>query len=501
MNADVVNGEETAKVQFSAKAVDIFSGVTAFLRTTDFSLLVENAANPSVAEEAKRVTEAMKQFSGKWVALENANEMPESAKKFLEKLFSLTTADVEKFFLENHFFVASGEPKVDGTKYTYNVSLDKEKALALFVQFVETASGEKMPDEAKETIKAEFAKITVAGTMTFDTKNALYSDMNVTVSREGETVAIKILSSRTTNEEVKFAIALVESEKEMGKFEVVILEKGKDYDFNGSVTMAAAGDTPTELAKFSGKTEKSKLKTLDVDVNSVPFATAKVTYIAGEKLTAVVNSLGKNLFNLEHLIEGDKHTGKVSAQDQEVANWTFDTKNSKLNALALKLKNVDSYYSDAENLLELNLAKVDGNDMTTGKVVAYMGDVEATADVSLQIEKEKFGLIVANATAKSGEEKLPAELKKFEFFSSYKEKSTDKVLVMPTDVVSREAFEKALGIENSSVIDYNYDSSESMSEEDMNALLGNPALENLSEEEMKVLEEAMNAQTEAIPAE
>lgn len=72
---------------------------------------------------------------------------------------------------------------------------------------------------------------------------------------------------------------------------------------------------------------------------------------------------------------------------------------------------------------------------------------------------------------------------------------------MPTDVVSREAFEKALGIENSSVIDYNYDSSESMSEEDMNALLGNPALENLSEEEMKVLEEAMNAQTEAIPAE
>lgn len=458
LEAEVTENGATTKIQGGAKSIDFFSGIIGFFRLNDIILNVENSADPVVAEEAKKLVEKLAEFSGKWVAVDQNEDLPESTKKFLEKIFSLTTADIEKFLIENHFFVASGEPKVDGTKYTYNVNVDKEKILALVVDFVKNATAQEVTAEQKEEIKAEFDKITIAGTMTFDTKNPLYNDTNIVISREGEKMSAKLNTSRI-GEEMKFSIALLDTDKELGKFDMLSIEKGDVIDFRGALTMSSTGDEPTELAKYSGKIEKAKLKNFDLDVNAL-VTTAKVVYVSGEKLTAVANSMGKNIFNLEHTIAGDKHAGKASVQDQEVANWTFDTAKSMLNALSFTVKNIDSVYSDAENLVEVNLAKADGNDMATGKIKTFLGGAEFTGDLSLRIEKEKFGFMLHNFSGKAEDTLIPMEVKKLEIFSSYKEKTSNKNLVAPTEFVKISEFEKALGIERSPVIDYNYDNAD-----------------------------------------
>ncbi len=480
---EVTQGEETKKAEFSAKSIEMLSGLKGFINMTDVSI----KADPLTEEEKtelQRVTDALTKYSGKWISLDQTSqELPESTMKFIEKLATLTPADIEKLLIENNVFVANGEPTVEGTKYTYNISLDHNKVSQIAYTLSQNLTGQELAEENKKLIADSVANYALTGTVTYDTKDALYSKFDLTLTmQQVPDFSVKIAASRE-GENMNVKYVLLNKDKEQYNFAFKAVTSGNNVDFSGEMNMGQ-GEKMVKFGDISGKIVDNELKNASFNITLAPMGGINITYIQGEKFTATANVQGVDMFNLENKISGQNHEGMIVAQGQEIANWSLQMQDSKLSALKLIVKNIASQISTAENMIEVNLVKEGGSEMASGKVFVNLGETPISTDLSLQIEKKVFGFILQNPALKTGETSMPLPLKKVEFFANYDEKTTDKKITLPTEVVSYEEFTQALGVPGFSGVD-------------ISSLEGAVNLENASTETSLEQDAALTAEEQA----
>ena len=408
------------------------------------------------------------QFAGRWIQFPTT-ESQLAQEKIILKLFSLTVADFEKYLTTHHVFTAISEGKMDGSKVTFDVKFSPENTLALISAVVKDIAEHELTEDDKAEFLEAMKNISVSGTITFDTKDALYSAIDVVVKNSaqfenlttGTSEEFKIVASRV-NKELKYEITALENnwEKEngaivvknsttKGKLTFNSTSSGKNSDFSMKLEVS---ETEGELLKISGKIEDAILKTLDGTL-SAGIVNGQLTFKHGESFKMNASMMGEKIFELSHVIDKNNHTGTLSLQGKQFASWLMQTENDVLTNLSLIVENFIQYspYATEDTvatkpLFALNLVKKENDDFIRGKMEITPTSLETiSADVGLQADAKtgKFGLILENIVFPEGitEEMKPS---RFEFFMASKAKETAKTVIVPTEFVTFEEFSKAI---------------------------------------------------------
>ena len=305
--------------------------------------------------------------------------------------------------------------------------------------------------------------------MTFDTKDALYSDTKLTATLQGSNESSVIENARK-GDTYTFKISSLSGDVERLVAELTAVSQGKNTDFNGKVAISLDGQEKIEVAKLSGKTEDNVVKTFDLSVSVLGMGGGKLSYVQGEKLTANAVVAGTEIFNLENTFSGENFAGKLMIQGKEAANWSAEIQKKVLNTLNISIVDMVALANAGttdKKIFELKLAKKENSDMPSGQAVLNLDDEVVTADVALQVEPSKFGFIVENIK-NTGEIAL-SPIKKAQLFITANDRAGNKKIELPKEFVSYQEFMSAIGVNNTAtlptpMLDYDLDKADEVDE-------------------------------------
>lgn len=394
------SGTESSAVEGSADTIDFISGMSNFMKYNNLKLSA-TASNEEMKKaletEVKDTVEKLAKFNEKWVALDPNLDNAQTY-ELLQKLANLQTADFEKYLTEYHIFSSTGAAVTDGSKRTFDVTLDKTRLVDLFARLSKDFANFEPNEEQKQELLSKLAELSITGKMTFDTKDALYSDTKLTATLQGSNESSVIENARK-GDTYTFKISSLSGDVERLVAELTAVSQGKNTDFNGKVAISLDGQEKIEVAKLSGKTEDNVVKTFDLSVSVLGMGGGKLSYVQGEKLTANAVVAGTEIFNLENTFSGENFAGKLMIQGKEAANWSAEIQKKVLNTLNISIVDMVALANAGttdKKIFELKLAKKENSDMPSGQAVLNLDDEVVTADVALQVEPSKFGFIVEN---------------------------------------------------------------------------------------------------------
>lgn len=432
------SGAEAPKntISVTADKLEAISGIASFIKfdklnidSKSSSVDVQNQAQQEVADVMKK----LEPFAGKWIALDDAANTDESL-KILQKISTLKASDIEKYLTTYPVLSTTGAVASDGTKRTYQVSLDKTQLTNLFAAAAKDVTGKEVTEQEKAQALKNLEGTEMTGSITYDTKDALYSDSKFTIVTKDSPVSLQV-NSLHNNGNTTVSIAGVQAGKEMGRLDFNSTGKDKNSDFNGKVSVSMDGNSSMEVAKFDGKVENLILKNFNLEGSAMGMGGAKVTYTYRDKLLASATVQGKEMFNLQNTYTGDNFSGKASLQGKEIANWTAEYNKDVLTALRASVEDVMAMQTGTgtnagKKLFEMDLKKQEGSDMVSGKATAMVEGKPVSLDLSLQVEAEKYGFLVQNILI--GGDANVSPIKKIEMFLTAKRRDANKVIEIPT---------------------------------------------------------------------
>ena len=448
------SGTESSAFEGTADTVDFISGMSNFMKYNNLKISA-TASNEemkkSLEAEVKDAVEKLAKFNEKWVALD-PNLDNAQAYELLQKLAKLQTADFEKYLTEYHVFSSTGAAVTDGSKRTFDVALDKARLVDLLARLAKDFADTEPTTEEKQELLTKLGGLSITGKMTFDTKDALYSDTKLTIALEGSNESIIVEDSRK-GDTYALKIASVSGATERFVLELTAVSQGKNTDFNGKAFVSLDGQEKIEVAKLSGKVEDNVLKTFNLSISALGMGGGELSYIQGEKLAAQVVVAGTELFKLENNFSGENFAGKLTIRGKDAANWSAEIQKKVLKALNISVVDMVTLSEEGateKKIFELKLAKKEDSDMSSGQATVNLGDETITADVSLQVEPSKFGFIVENI--KNTGNAFVSTLKKAQLFVTANERTGNKKIELPKEFVSYQEFMSALGINITSTL-------------------------------------------------
>ena len=448
------SGTESSAFEGTADTVDFISGMSNFMKYNNLKISA-TASNEemkkSLEAEVKDAVEKLAKFNEKWVALD-PNLDNAQAYELLQKLAKLQTADFEKYLTEYHVFSSTGAAVTDGSKRTFDVALDKARLVDLLARLAKDFADTEPTTEEKQELLTKLGGLSITGKMTFDTKDALYSDTKLTIALKGSNESIIVEDSRK-GDTYALKIASVSGATERFVLELTAVSQGKNTDFNGKAFVSLDGQEKIEVAKLSGKVEDNVLKTFNLSISALGMGGGELSYIQGEKLAAQVVVAGTELFKLENNFSGENFAGKLTIRGKDAANWSAEIQKKVLKALNISVVDMVTLSEEGateKKIFELKLAKKEDSDMSSGQATVNLGDETITADVSLQVEPSKFGFIVENI--KNTGNAFVSTLKKAQLFVTANERTGNKKIELPKEFVSYQEFMSALGINITSTL-------------------------------------------------
>ena len=448
------SGTESSAFEGTADTVDFISGMSNFMKYNNLKISA-TASNEemkkSLEAEVKDAVEKLAKFNEKWVALD-PNLDNAQAYELLQKLAKLQTADFEKYLTEYHVFSSTGAAVTDGSKRTFDVALDKARLVDLLARLAKDFADTEPTTEEKQELLTKLGGLSITGKMTFDTKDALYSDTKLTIALEGSNESIIVEDSRK-GDTYALKITSVSGATERFVLELTAVSQGKNTDFNGKAFVSLDGQEKIEVAKLSGKVEDNVLKTFNLSISALGMGGGELSYIQGEKLAAQVVVAGTELFKLENNFSGENFAGKLTIRGKDAANWSAEIQKKVLKALNISVVDMVTLSEEGateKKIFELKLAKKEDSDMSSGQATVNLGDETITADVSLQVEPSKFGFIVENI--KNTGNAFVSTLKKAQLFVTANERTGNKKIELPKEFVSYQEFMSALGINITSTL-------------------------------------------------
>lgn len=465
------SGTESSAFEGSADTIDFISGMSNFMKYNNLKMSA-TASNEEMKKaletEVKDTVEKLAKFNEKWVALDPNLDNAQTY-ELLQKLAKLQTADFEKYLTEYHIFSSTGAAVTDGSKRTFDVTLDKTRLVDLLARLSKDFANFEPNEEQKQELLSKLAELSITGKMTFDTKDALYSDTKLTATLQGSNESSVIENARK-GDTYTFKISSLSGDVERLVAELTAVSQGKNTDFNGKVAISLDGQEKIEVAKLSGKTEDNVVKTFDLSVSVLGMGGGKLSYVQGEKLTANAVVAGTEIFNLENTFSGENFAGKLMIQGKEAANWSAEIQKKALNTLNISIVDMVALANAGttdKKIFELKLAKKENSDMPSGQAVLNLDDEVVTADVALQVEPSKFGFIVENI--KNTGEMALSPIKKAQLFVTANDRAGNKKIEFPKEFVSYQEFMSAIGVNNAAtlptpMLDYDLDKADEVDE-------------------------------------
>ena len=452
------SGTESSAFEGSADTIDFISGMSNFMKYNNLKMSA-TASNEEMKKaletEVKDTVEKLAKFNEKWVALDPNLDNAQTY-ELLQKLAKLQTA--------YHIFSSTGAAVTDGSKRTFDVTLDKTRLVDLFARLSKDFANFEPNEEQKQELLSKLAELSITGKMTFDTKDALYSDTKLTATLQGSNESSVIENARK-GDTYTFKISSLSGDAERLVAELTAVSQGKNTDFNGKVAISLDGQEKIEVATLSGKTEDHVVKTFDLSVSVLGMGGGKLSYVQGEKLTANAVVAGTEIFNLENTFSGENFAGKLMIQGKEAANWSAEIQKKVLNTLNISIVDMVALANAGttdKKIFELKLAKKENSDMPSGQAVLNLDDEVVTADVALQVEPSKFGFIVENI--KNTGEMALSPIKKAQLFITANDRAGNKKIELPKEFVSYQEFMSAIDVNNAPMLDYNLEKADEVDE-------------------------------------
>lgn len=441
INSESASETKTGELKVSADKVSIISAISGyFLNYGNINLEKYENLPENSAQQLKDKIEQLKQFSNKWISF--VPEMSEKEKMIAKNILSLDIATIEKYFTKYPFYTASGSAKVEWSKYTYEVVLNNENIANAFGEFLSGLTGEELTPKKKEEFLSVAKEINISGTITFDSKDPLYSWSELKISKANDPISnisqenITIVGGRDNNKNHNYTITV---SRELDEKIILKIAINKN-DFSGSVSINA-GQGDLEIATLKWEIENDSIKNLDLNLNYVGIVNADISYIKDSIFRINATAMGEEIFSLENPINENGFSGKIISQKEEIANWIVEKDSDKtLKKFNLEFKNIASqFYSElgmdsSFPLLSINL---DSKNPETGFV---SWDIKISNLFSAKTEilytSNQIGLKINNIKFPETFELTGFVPVYFEYLQTYNQKNSTKTIDIPTEYIN-----------------------------------------------------------------
>lgn len=437
----------TQSIKFSNVSL-IAGGFVNLLKMESPAFVVDSPNAEVKAHQENQVKESLDKlakYSGKWIDMNSADAESE---KIFAKLSQMSVADVEKYVTTYPIFTATGTATQNGTKYTFPIEFNKTNVANLIEAAGKDITGSGMTDSDKQNLLNTLSTIKFENTtITYDTKDPLFSDFKATLLNPQEANQKIALAASRNGGEYKLDATVNNGGKDLGKFALVSTSNGKNSDFTANLTADMGDGTQANVANLTGKIEDNILKTMKGTLAAV-VATGNLEYTHKDKFAVTASANGTELINISNQFSGDNFAGKALLQGAEIAKWNAEINSKKLQKLAIVIQDITTGKPAEKPLLDLALAPQSGSEMLVGTAkMASNGKDMASAKVQLQVEgSEKFGLIVDEITATDATTSAAIPLKKFDVFVNQKVSNATKTITLPTETIPLYQVEKDLGM-------------------------------------------------------
>lgn len=439
LNTEQAQSEaKTGELKVSAEKVSLISSVSGyFLNYSDINLEKNEIIPEEGAKELKEKIEKLKQFSNKWI--NTIPEVSEQEKLIAKNILSLDIATIEKYLTKYPFYTATGSATVEGSKYTYNIVTNQENIANAFGEFLSELTWGELTPEKKEEFLSVAKEINISGTITFDSKDPLYSFSDLKISNPKDVNSkngIRVIGGRNNDGNHDYTINISQE-----NIEITLKFAINKNDFIGSVSVNPNGSGPMEIATLKWEIENKSLKNLEFKLNYVGIANAEISYIKGSMFKIHATAMGDEILSLENPINENGFTGKLAFQKNEVAKWNLELDSDKsLKKFNLEVVNIASqFYPELgldpnSPLLSINL---DSKNSETG-FVAW--DVKISNLFSAKMEvlysSNKTGFRLNNIKFPETFEFSGFVPTYLEFLQNYTKKDSTKTIEIPTEYIN-----------------------------------------------------------------
>lgn len=218
--------------------------------------------------------------------------------KVVAKILSLTVADFENYLTKYQIYTPISDKSVtNGSKVTFDVELNHQNTLNLLVDFIKDTTGEQMSESDKNHLLETLKKIYLKGTLTFDTKNPIYTEALMKI-RPTESEFVQFDGQEEGNiPEFKFSIL-----RDTGKIDVTLSSLASSWKKNNGSVVISEGDENAKFT-FASQTKDGKtnfaLKGFGPDMNmagdSEKLSLAEMLVLNGEIDNGVVKFIDGKL--------------------------------------------------------------------------------------------------------------------------------------------------------------------------------------------------------------
>lgn len=432
-------------VKFSADTVQLVSdSFQSFAKYENPK--VEMTATEEEQASLKKLQETLSNTAGKWVSLVNEQVYTEAQKQFIRKLATAKEEDVVKVLQNYVLFTASGAAVKNDSKYTFDVTLNNDAIIQAMKDFAKNLDLPMSEDNVTK-MSEELKKLNVTGKVTYDSKNALYSEFVLNFSMKDSPVVFEWNGKRDESAELTYDMAVVQKDSYIGGLQW----KSKFKGINGNLTLKAfqyngTKDNALEIATLTAEVKDDILQNLSLIAKyDILKVNAHAQYKNKEGFTADVVLDGVKMLDIKHAPAGDISSGYIKLQDQDVATWTVKTIQDTLKGFTMEIKNIGNP-AVTKPLIALNLTEQTDSEYIKGKTVINISDTESlSADVGLLISGNKtewkFGITLDNIVLPSVDP-WGTYLQSLKIYTDGKVSETSKTLTLPTEFISAEEFQK-----------------------------------------------------------
>lgn len=472
--------EIPANFEVSADVVELFNKLTSFVQYKNIDIKGKINDSEMQKEFDKNVADVLtvlKKFEGKWIALNHT--LDKRSLQLIERLQIFENFD--KYLTDNRVFSPIGDAVKDGTKRTYNITLNKESIVNIIQSVIKDVRVEDLTAEDKSQINEAVDSLTLTGTVTYDLTNPKYQATNLQVGTKEMADRFVVVHSEKDGKDMNMTLAFVRSydNEYQGQAKITLSShtENKKTSFSGSLATANSLEDKTtdleqalskislEQAKFSGDLNDFVLENFHLSALQI----AHLDYEKDKSLTANVTIPIYGSFNLSHKINSDSSSGSISVSGTNIAEWAYTLKNKALASLSFSLnKSLKQFIPIELESVNLKLEPTSASDMLSGKFevktsALYNNNIDTyTADIGLQAEPTKFGLTIHNVLRNGNDFDFP--MKSFEFFATTQTPhDVNKKLKYPENPVTiseiNEAIEVVTQNDNADIIEDTTDTS------------------------------------------
>lgn len=158
--------------------------------------------------------------------------------------------------------------------------------------------GSGVTEEQKTEMRNAVSKLSLTGTVTYDTKDALYSDSKYVISHPDAPMTLKLDIARKGNV-MSIGMTPVQGTNEVGKFLLTSTTSGNNSDFVAKVSLLQNAQA-LDVAVLSGAIADHTLKNMSGFASVPGMLDSKLSYTYKNNFTLTANANGSELVNISN---------------------------------------------------------------------------------------------------------------------------------------------------------------------------------------------------------